>query len=54
MRRGTPRRALGLLTPLRGRILLAVLAGSGAALSAIGLIAALFAVSGFDRFRRSL
>jgi thiol reductant ABC exporter CydC subunit len=33
-------RAWGLLAPLRGRILLAVLAGTGAALSAIGLIAA--------------
>ena len=33
------RRVWGLLAPLRARILLAVLAGSGAALSAIGLIA---------------
>src|SRR5205823_10449398 len=33
-------RVWGLLAPLRGRILLAGLAGSGAALSAIGLIAA--------------
>jgi len=36
----TRRRVWGLLAPLRGRILLAVLAGSGAALSTIGLIAA--------------
>ena len=34
------RRVWGLLAPLRGRILLAVLAGSGAAVSTIGLIAA--------------
>ena len=38
--RGTWGRVWGLLAPLRGRILLAVLAGSGAALSTIGLIAA--------------
>ncbi|TMK49227.1 MAG: thiol reductant ABC exporter subunit CydC, partial [Actinobacteria bacterium] len=38
--RVTRRRVWGLLAPLRGRILLAVLAGSGAAVSTIGLIAA--------------
>ena len=38
--RVTRRRVWGLLAPLRGRILLAVVAGSGAAVSTIGLIAA--------------